>query len=157
MTTRRHILAPLALLPVAAWAVWASGTVEAPNHASGPFHLPLDDSTALWRDLAQVRLGGPTGSPQFPDRVSALNGQSVAVRGFMLPLEDGTAHKRFILSANPVSCPACQRPSPASMIQVHSLAPLPETAEPVLLTGSLRLRPQDGLFYRLERAAVRLA
>ncbi len=156
-TTRRQLLLPLALAPVAGWAIWATGAVDAPSHANGPFHLPLDDSTALWRDLAQVRLGGPAGDPQFSARVAALNGQPIALRGFMVPLSDGMAHNRFILSANPVSCPACQSPSPASMLHVHAQGPLGETQEPILLTGTLRLRPHEGLFYRLERAEARWA
>lgn len=157
MTTRRQVLVPLALAPVAGWAIWAAGAAEAPAHATGPFHLPLDENTALWRDLAQVRLGGLAGDPQFPMRVSALDGRPVAVRGFMVPLGDGAAHNRFILAANPVSCPACQSPSPSSMLYVHSQIPLSETREPVTLAGTLRLRPQEGLFYRLDRAEQRWA
>jgi len=157
MTTRRQFLLPLALAPVAGWAVWAAGSADAPAHATGPFHLPLDESTALWRDLAQVRMGGPVGDPQFPIRVSALDGHPVSVRGFMVPLTGGSSHTRFILSANPVSCPACQSPGPSGMIHVHSQTPLGETQEPMLLTGTLRLRPQEGLFYRLDRAEARWA
>ncbi|MBP2226926.1 hypothetical protein J2847_000193 [Azospirillum agricola] len=157
MTTRRQVLVPLALAPVAGWAIWAAGAADAPAHAAGPFHLPLDESTALWRDLAQVRLGGPAGDPQFPIRVSALDGRPVAVRGFMVPLAGGAAHNRFILSANPLNCPACESPSPSSMLYVHSRSALAETREPLLLTGTLRLSPQEGLFYRLDRAEPRWA
>lgn len=156
MNTRRQLLLPLALAPVAGWAIWAGGAAP-PAHAVGPFHLPLDDSTALWRDLVQVRLSGPDGTPQFPARVTALDGKPVTVRGFMVPLDEAVSHRRFILAANPVSCPACQSPAPATMLQVQSLRPVPETQAPVLLTGTLRLRPNDGLFYRLERAELRAA
>ncbi len=157
MTTRRQVLLPLALAPVAGWAVWAAGAAETPAHATGPFHLPFDETTAIWRDLAQVRLGGLAGDPQFPTRVSALDGRPVAVRGFMVPLGEGASHNRFILAANPVGCPACQSPNPSSMIYVHSQIPLGETQEPVTLAGTLRLRPQEGLFYRLDRAEQRWA
>ena len=157
MITRRQVLLPLALAPVAGWAIWAVGAGDGPAHATGRFHLPLDETTALWRDLSHVRLGGLAGDPQFPVRVSALDGHPVTVRGFMVPLNDGTAHNRFILSANPMSCPACQGPSPSSMLHVHSLSPVSDTREPLLLTGTLRLRPQEGLFYRLDRAEPRWA
>lgn len=157
MPGRRQILLPLALAPVAGWAVWAAGTPDAPSHPAGPFHLPLDETTALWRDLGAVRLGGLAGDPQFPVKVSALDGRTVTVRGFMVPLTGGTAHNRFILSANPMGCPACESPGPAGMMHVHSSIALSATSEPVTLTGTLRLRPQEGLFYRLDRAEQRWA
>ncbi len=156
MTTRRQVLVPLALVPVAGWAIWAAGTEE-PSHPAGPYHLPLDETTALWRDLAKVRLAGGGGDPQFPTPVQALDGRSVTVRGFMVPLAGGAAHSRFILAANPAFCPACRSPTPATMLYVHSHIPLAETREPVLLTGTLHLRPQEGLFYRLDRAELRYA
>lgn len=157
MTSRRQFLMPLAVAPIAGWAIWAAGAAEPASHGAGPFHLPLDGTTALWRDLSQVRLAGPTGDPSFPTRVSALDGQRVTARGFMVPLGEGTAHTRFILAANPVSCPACQSPSPSTMLYVHSRIPVAATPEPVTLSGTLRLRPQEGLFYRLDRAELQIA
>ena len=157
MPGRRQILLPLALAPVAGWAVWAAGTVDAPSHPAGPFHLPLDETTAIWRDLGAVRFGGLAGNPQFPVKVSALDGRPVTVRGFMVPLTDGATHNRFILSANPLGCPACENPGPATMMHVHTAIALPATREPLTLTGTLRLRPQEGLFYRLDRAEQRWA
>lgn len=154
--TRRQVLMPLALTPVAGWAIWAAGAQE-PTHPVGPFHLPLDRATALWHDLAQVRLAGPAADPQFPTQVRALDGQSVAVRGFMVPLADAPAHNRFILAANPVGCAACHTPGPSTMLLVHSQIPLRETREPVVLSGTLRLHPRDGLFYRLDSAELRFA
>lgn len=153
MTTRRQFLAPLAVIPVAGWAVWASGAQE-PPHPVGPFHLPLDETTALWRDLAQARFVGPASDPAFPDGVMALNGATVTLRGFMVPLSEGVVHSRFILSANPVSCTACQSPRPATMVQVQSRAPVTAHREPVAVTGILRLKPFEGLFYRLDRAEI---
>lgn len=156
MTSRRQLLMPLALAPVAGWAIWATNATE-PTHPVGPFHLPLDETTALWRDLAQVRMDGPSANPNFPTRVTALDGKPVTVRGFMIPLSDAPAHNRFILAANPVSCPACRTPNPATMLHVHSQIPLHESEEPILLGGTLRLQPREGLFYRLDRAEQRYA
>jgi len=157
MPGRRQMLLPLALAPVAGWAVWVAGTPEAPIHPAGSFHLPLDESTAIWRDLGAVRMGGMAGDPQFPVKVSALDGRPVTVRGFMVPLTDGGTHNRFVLSANPMACPSCESPGPATMMHVHTSIALPATREPLTLTGTLRLRPQEGLFYRLDRAEQRWA
>lgn len=157
MPARRQFLLPLALAPVAGWAVWAAGTPEAPSHPAGSFHLPLDETTAIWRDLGTVRMGGLAGDPQFPMKVSALDGRPVTVRGFMVPLTDGAIHDRFILSANPMGCPACQSPGPATMMHVRTAVALPATREPLTLAGTLRLRPQEGLFYRLDSAEQRWA
>lgn len=156
MTTRRQVLLPLALVPVAGMAVWAGGAAE-PSHPAGRFHLALDELTALWRELADVRLAGVTAVPQFPDAVKALDGKPVSLRGFMVPLTDGGPQRRFILAANPVGCPACERPGPASMLHVQVRVPAPETRDAVVVSGTLRLKPHEGLFYRLEQASVRYA
>ncbi|PWC43879.1 DUF3299 domain-containing protein [Azospirillum sp. TSO22-1] len=156
MTTRRRVLLPLALVPIAGMAVWAGGAAE-PTHPAGRFHLALDEFTALWRDLAGVRLAGAAAAPQFPDAVTALDGKTVSLRGFMVSLTEGGPQRRFILAANPVGCPACERPGPASMLHVHARVPAPETRNAVIVSGTLRLNPHEGLFYRLEQATVRYA
>lgn len=156
MTTRRRVLLPLALAPVAGWAVWAAGSAE-PTHPASRFHLPLDEMTALWRDLVQVRITGRFAAPEIPARVRDLEGREVALRGFMVPLADQPVHNRFILAANPVGCPACEAPAPATMLHVHARTPVRESRDPVLVTGTLRIKPHEGLFYRLERAELRPA
>ena len=153
MTTRRRVLLPLALAPIAGMAVWAGGAAE-PTHPVGRFHLALDELTAPWRDLTAVRLNGPNAAPQFPDAVRALDGRTVRLRGFIVPLTGGGPQRRFILAANPVGCPACERPQPASMLHVHARTPAPETRSAVVVSGRLRLAPDEGLFYRLEQASV---
>lgn len=122
MATHRQSQATLAVLPVAGWAVWASGAQE-PSHPIGPFHIPLHKTTALWRDLAQVRFVGPASNPVFFERVTAVDGATVTLRGFMVPLSEPKVLSRFILSANPISCAACQSPRPATMVQVQSRHP----------------------------------
>ncbi|HYH22146.1 MAG TPA: DUF3299 domain-containing protein [Azospirillum sp.] len=154
MRTRRQVLLPLALAPVAGWTVWSSGSAE-PTHPLSRFHLPMGDSTALWRDLALVRLNGPVSGPEFPARVKGLDGKAVALCGFMIPLSGGIEHSRFILAANPVGCAACENPVPATMLHVHVRSPVRATREPVVVAGTLRIKPDEGLFYRLERAELR--
>ena len=156
MTTRRQVLLPLALAPIAGMAMWAGGAAE-PTHPAGRFHLALDEFTALWRDLADVRVAGVASEPEFSAKVKALDGAQVALRGFMVPLTEGGPQRRFILAVNPVGCPACERPGPASMLHVHVRTPAAETRDAVVVAGTLRLKPHEGLFYRLEQATVRYA
>ncbi|WP_035691657.1 DUF3299 domain-containing protein [Azospirillum halopraeferens] len=150
MTTRRQVLMPLALAPVAGWAIWSVGAAE-PVHPVSRFHLPADPFTAPWRDLAQARLNHRA-EPEFPAAVRELEGLTVRLRGFMVPLREGTRHSRFILAANPVGCPACERPGPATMVRVEVREPLAESRNPLVIAGTLRLHPHDGLFYRLDGA-----
>ncbi|MGQ9371384.1 DUF3299 domain-containing protein [Azospirillum sp. A39] len=155
MTTRRHVLMPLALAPVAGWAIWSSGSGE-PTHPFSRFHLPVDELTALWRELSRVHIGHGA-APEFPANVRGLDGQPVRLRGYMVPLDEASRHRRFILAANPVGCPACERPSPATMVHVNIREPVPDTRDAIVLAGTLRLMPQEGLFYRLESADLAFA
>ena len=43
------------------------------------------------------------------------------------------------------------------MLHVHVGTPASDTGNAMLVSGTLRLKPHEGLFYRLEQASVRYA
>lgn len=96
--------------------------------------------------------------PAFPPQVQALDGKTVTVKGFMFPLESEEAQKLFLLGPFPVSCPYHYHVTPSMVIEVHAdKKPVKFTYDPITVTGTLRLVPQDfdtGVFYRLEQASM---
>lgn len=160
MTSRRAFIMPLALAPAAAWAVWRLGAAEpetaggAVDHGGG-LHLGSDPAAALWRELMRAKRDGGAMTPAaFPETVAALDGREVTLRGFMAPLQEAPAHRRFLFAPNPPGCPGCRPLEAFSLLDVRAAAALPMTPDPVLLRGALRLRRYDDLPYRLDSAVA---
>ncbi|MDX9768144.1 MAG: DUF3299 domain-containing protein, partial [Ectothiorhodospiraceae bacterium] len=78
---------------------------------------------------------------EFAPEARALDGKTVKVMGYILPLEQGERIGRFLLSALPPHCPFCLPAGPARLIEVFAEDPVRYSAEPVLIEGSLKLLP----------------
>jgi uncharacterized protein len=80
-----------------------------------------------------------------------LNGRTVKLQGYILPLEVGQTHKRFLLSAWSPSCPFCLTAGPVAMVEVKARKEVNYSLEPVVVQGRLELLENDpaGLFFRL--------
>ncbi len=92
--------------------------------------------------------------PAFPAAVKALDGKLVKVNGYMMPLEETPAQKRFLLMAYPSSCPYCLDLGAAYFIEVRAPKGVAFSYDAVLVEGRLELLEKDenGLFYRLSEA-----
>lgn len=174
MTPRRALLLPLALAPLAGWAVWRAGEAEPDGAAAGAYavgvgagagagqghagaagalHLGDDPMAALWRRLMSVtRDAAPMAPARFHPDVTALDGAEITLRGFMVALSDGGAQRRFLFAPNPPGCPGCQPLNWSSLLDARGARPLVPAADPVTLTGVLRLRRHEELVYRLDGA-----
>lgn len=119
---------------------------------------------AMWAKLDETReaeVERPDGIwlvPEFPDSVKALNGQTITLTGFMIPLDvsirRGPTH--FLLGPRPPHCPFCLSVGPAQIVEVHSTAPIAATDDAITLEGRLELIDihENGLFYRLADAQL---
>lgn len=171
MTARRALLLPLALAPVAGWALWRAGEAEptagaayavgpgaAQGHAAGAagaLHLGNDPMAALWRRLMSVtRDAAPMAPARFHPDVMALDGAEITLRGFMVALSDGGAQRRFLFAPNPPGCPGCRPLDWSSLLDARGARPLAPADDPVTLTGVLRLRRHEELVYRLDGATL---
>ena len=91
--------------------------------------------------------------PQFSKSVQALNGKTVRVAGWMMPLENSETQKHFVLLAYPPGCPFHLHAKATQFIEVHTSRGLPiELMDPIVIEGTLELTGQDesGIFYRIK-------
>jgi len=94
--------------------------------------------------------------PAFSASQLALNEKTQRIQGFMLPLEPGEKHRRFLLSRVPLTCGFCLPGGPESMIEVRTKTPVKYSLEAVVVEGQFLALKDDeyGLYYRLTGAAI---
>lgn len=126
-----------------------------PHYSSYVLSMPEVPGVVPWKKLAQVQVTpAPAATPQFDAEIAKLDAQEVKLQGFMLPLEAGEKHKRFILAALPPSCGFCLPGGPESVVEVLAREPIKFTLEPIVVSGKFSVLKNDplGLFYRLSAA-----
>jgi len=116
-------------------------------------------SNPLWKTLrtTEISVDERTGlfSARFPPAVRALDGKTVSVEGFMMPLESKVETHHFLLSKRTPVCPFCPPGQPNEVIEVYSPSTIVPTTDEIAVTGRFGIRAQDGLFFRLDDAEVR--
>lgn len=119
-----------------------------------------------WKLLEKTKLNDRTDKktgiiytkPIFPPAVKALNGKTITVSGWMLPLDNRKTQKRWVLLGYPPGCPFHFHALPNQFIEVLSPAGVPTNETKVFtMTGTLELTGYDesGIFYRLKNAKQR--
>ena len=110
------------------------------------------DATNLWQKLARITytkqydelLGFKVDVPVFSDEVKQLEGETVTVKGYIIPVEGYKSHTEFILSAFPYNmCFFCGGAGPETVMEVFSVEPIEYQAEPVTIRGRLELNDSD--------------
>jgi hypothetical protein len=163
----RHILpalaAVLALALPATAAMQPGGRVADPKVKDiwQPAKTPPGGTS--WKLLETTRLNDRTDKttgtiytkPIFPAGVQALNGKTIKVAGWMMPLENSKTQKRWVMLGYPPGCPFHMHALPNQFIEVLSPAGMPVNETKVhVMTGTLQLTGQNesGIFYRLVNA-----
>lgn len=93
--------------------------------------------------------------PLFPAAVLALDGRRVKVAGYMMPLENASRQRHFVLMAYPPGCPFHTHAMPYQFIEVLADTPFPvEIEQATVVEGILELsgRDESGVFYKLKSA-----
>lgn len=127
--------------------------------ANSPF-APLVDraDVVAWSVLTDVKTKVVKKRilPAFNASQLALNQKVQRIQGFMLPLEPGEKHRRFLLSRVPLSCGFCLPGGPESMIEVRTKIPVKYSLEAVVVEGQFLALNDDeyGLYYRLTEASM---
>ncbi len=163
----RGVVATLCGTLLAAVALGAASQPAAPPvPGQGPgYHDPRSafaplqerEGVVSWKLLAMVttRVSGNRVVPTFPDPVKALDGQTVKLQGFMLPLEPGERQSHFLLSSVPTTCSFCVPAGPEGLVEVRTRTPVRYSVDAVTIEGRMAVLRNDryGLFYRLSEAA----
>ena len=117
----------------------------------------------LWKTLAKITfrkeydeiMGFKVDVPVYSEDVKALEGKTVEVKGYIIPVEGYKTHKEFVFSAYPYNmCYFCGGAGPETVMEVTATEPVKYTAEPVVLRGTLQLNSGDinRLLYSLKDA-----
>ncbi|MEM6856243.1 MAG: DUF3299 domain-containing protein [Pseudomonadota bacterium] len=143
----------------------APAQAQAPDPKMGP---PVED---IWKPAATPKGGtswkileatGETtrrdaegyilSKPLFTPAVKKLEGKRIKVAGWMMPLENTSSQKRFVLLGYPPGCPFHFHAAPNQFIEVLADTPFETNETKVhIVSGVLELTGYDesGIFYRL--------
>lgn len=116
------------------------------------------DGVTAWTQLrdAQVRFEDDVVAADFGESVATLEGETVRLAGYMMPMTAETGQKTFLLSASPPNCFYHMPGGPTTVVLVHAAkdASIPMSMDPLVVEGRLRLksRSERGMLYELEGA-----
>ncbi|MBK8701830.1 MAG: hypothetical protein IPN29_20605 [Saprospiraceae bacterium] len=120
-------------------------------------------SESTWKTLSKITyrkeydelMGFKIDKPVFSDAIKQLEGKTISLKGYIIPVEGYKSHKEFIFSAFPYSmCFFCGGAGPETVMEVQAKEAVKYTAEQVTLTGVLRLNSDDinRLMFKLDQA-----
>jgi hypothetical protein len=110
----------------------------------------------MWRLLHTSRIieDQRTGyySAVHPPAVRALAGKTVTISGFMLPIEQETQTRHFLVSRYTPVCFFCPPGDPNEVVEVRTVNPRPAGCDMVKVTGTFSIADngEKGLFFRLQ-------
>ena len=115
----------------------------------------------IWKSLGKITytkeydefLGFKVDKPVFSQPIKDMEGTTLTIKGFIIPVEGYKSHKEFVFSAYPYNmCFFCGGAGPETVMEVYSSEAIEYTAEPIYIKGTLRLNSDDinRLMYALE-------
>lgn len=116
---------------------------------------------AAWNDFIACKVKADsknfTYSITYTPAIRALEGKTVSISGFMLPLEATEKFKHFLLSKRTPTCGFCPPGEPNEVFEVFAKKPVTWDEKLVVTTGTLKLTNQaeKGIFFQLKDAEVK--
>lgn len=118
---------------------------------------------SVWKTLAKITyrkeydelMGFKIDKPVFSDAIKNMEGKTITVKGYIIPVEGYKSHKEFIFSAFPYSmCFFCGGAGPETVMEVSAKDAIKYTTEQITLTGTLRLNSDDinRLMFKIDHA-----
>ncbi len=97
----------------------------------------------LWSVLAKTKLKKTDNpdivKPHFPNEVLSLDGKSVIISGFMLPMESTEKFTHFMLSKRTPTCFFCAPGTQAEIIEVFASKPTIWESDLIKVKGTIKL------------------
>lgn len=120
-------------------------------------------SDNVWKSLSKITyrkeydelMGFKIDKPVFSDAIKSMEGKTITVKGYIIPVEGYKSHKEFIFSAFPYSmCFFCGGAGPETVMEVSAKEAVKYTTEQITLTGTLRLNSDDinRLMFKIDHA-----
>ena len=106
----------------------------------------------MWKTLGKITykkqydemLGFKVDVPVFSKELQDLEGKTVTLKGYIIPVEGYKSHKEFIFSAYPYNmCFFCGGAGPETVVEVKAKSAVPFTADPITIRGKLSLNATD--------------
>ena len=115
----------------------------------------------LWQTLmkSKVHYNQKTGvySITVTPEITALNGQTVAVSGFVLPMDGSDHTKHFLVTRNTPVCMFCPPGEPNEVVEVISPRAIEWTDKQVTVKGQMSLinNGEKALFFKIAATQVK--
>ena len=151
---------PLLILTSVVPAAQGQGLGQPSDEASAQKWLPRSKDP-IWAKLIQCKVNYNKRTGDFSitvtPEVRALDGQTVSVRGFVLPMDGSDRTKHFLLTRNTPVCLFCPPGEPNEIIEVVSERAIEWTDNVVTVTGKMSLidNGENALFFKITVAQVR--
>ena len=109
----------------------------------------------IWKTLFEVKYTNwqENFAPKFSPNIKKLDGKTLKIKGFLIPLDEKPRQSYFLLSAFPYDmCFYCGKAGPESVIEVRCATPIKTSKEPIVIEGKLELNADDPahLFYMIQ-------
>ena len=133
---------------------------QPPNELSAQKLLPRAQDE-LWNKLAKCAVGfeGRKGiiTLELTPEVKALDGKTITLHGFVLPMDGSDLTKHFLLSRNTPVCMFCPPGEPNEVVEVRSEHAIAWSSRMVSVTGKFSLinDEENALFFRIESAEAK--
>lgn len=170
-TNRLFALLMAAGVALGATPAWSIDIDKQSGPLKGGFGQPPDEAALqsrlpqirdeLWRKFAGCPLGYDEESGIYSIRltseVKALDGKTVTLRGFVLPMDGSDRTTHFLLTRNTPVCLYCPPGQPNEVVEVEAAQPLQWSERIVAVTGKLRLvnDQERAVFFKMENARAK--
>jgi hypothetical protein len=167
MKARQIVRCVAVLLMLAATPAWAldpnQGTVptaQPPNELAAQKLLPKVHDE-LWTKLIKCAVdydnNKGTYSIHLTPEVKALDGKTITLRGFVLPMDGSDHTQHFLISRNTPVCLYCPPGEPNEVVEVEAARAIPWSNKIVSVTGKLHLinDEEKALFFKIEKAEAK--
>jgi hypothetical protein len=109
-------------------------------------------AASTWQDLAKVSyekkydelLGFKVDVPVFSEEIKAMEGKTIEISGYIVPVEGYKSHEEFVFSAYPYNmCFFCGGAGPETVMEVVAKEPVKYSTNRITLRGKLTLNDSD--------------